>query len=134
MEIDAFCYLSRFRQFMIVSTCASFIPLEFMEDENVFPERVAEKGTMYVEAEDKETLKTIGDITFMRVSEVLGVIYTSKSGRTKLRWRSTRGDLGKLTGEASGNSLVNLYASKALDKTYANAEGRRQAESRIEDL
>lgn len=134
MEIDALCYLSRFRQFMIVSTCASFIPPDFMEDENVFPERAAEKGTMYVEAEDKETLKTIGDIIFVRVSEVLGVIYTSKSGRTRLRWRSTRGDLGKLAGEASGNSLVNLYASGALDKAYANAEGRRQAASRVEDL
>ncbi|MFH0896753.1 MAG: hypothetical protein V1850_01725 [Candidatus Bathyarchaeota archaeon] len=133
MEIDAICYLPRFRQFMVLSTCESFIPSDFMDDENVFPERAAEKGTMYVEAEDKETVKTMGDITFMRVSEVLGVIYTSKSGRTKLRWRSTRGDLGKLTGEASGNSLVNLYASGALDKTYANAEGRKQAISRKED-
>ena len=141
MEIDSSCYLPRFRQFMIVSTCASFIPSDFMEDEKVFPERATEKGTMYVEAEDKETLKTMGDITFVRVSEVLGVIYTSKSGRTKLRWRSLHGDFGKLAGEASGNSLVNLYASGALDKTYASRgsdktkdeEGKKQV-SYEEDL
>lgn len=114
---------------MILSTCVSFIPPEFMEDERVFPERAVEKGTMYVEAEDKETLRTGEDIAFVRVSEVLGVIYTSKSGKTKLRWRSMRGDVGKLTGETSGNSLVNLYASGVLDRSYADVEKRRQAAS-----
>lgn len=119
MKIDVLCNLPSFRQFMILSTCHSFIPSNFMLDEKVFPEREAEKGTMYVEAEDKETLRTMNDITFVRTSEVLGVIYASRSGRTKLKWRILRGDLGKLSGEASSNSLVNLYASGVLDESYA---------------
>ncbi len=119
MNIDVLCNLSNFRQFMILSTCYSFIPPEYMRDENVFPEREAEKGTMYVEAEDKETLKTVNGIVFVRASEVLGVIYASKSGRTKLKWRIMRSGMGRLVGEASNNSLVNLYASEVLDKSYA---------------
>lgn len=122
MRIDALCYLSRFREFMILGTCKSFLPSEYADNEKVFPERGSEKGIMYVEAEDKETLQTINDITFVRVSEVLGVIYTSKSGRTRLKWRNIKGDLGRLTGETSSNSLVNLYTSGALDKSYAYAE------------
>jgi len=93
-----------------------------MREEKIFPERVERKGTMYVEAEDKETLKTIKDVTFVRVSEVLGILYTSKSGKTRLKWRNTRGNFGKLTGEASSNSLVNLYASGALDESYAHTK------------
>ena len=119
MKIDVLCNLSSFRRFMILSTCYSFIPPDLLDDETVFPEREADKGTMYVEAEDKETLKTISDITFVRASEVLGVIYSSRSGKTKLKWRIIRGDMGRLSGEASNNSLVNLYASEVLDKSYA---------------
>ncbi len=119
MKIDVLCNLSSFRRFMILSTCYSFIPPDFLRDETVFPEREADKGTMYVEAEDKETLRTIGDITFVRASEVLGVIYASRSGKTKLKWRIIRSDMGRLIGEASNNSLVNLYASEVLDKSYA---------------
>ena len=125
MEIEVLCSLLRFRQFMILSTCRSFIPLTFEEDQEVFPERSSEKGTMYVEAEDKETLKADENITFVRVSEVLGIIYTSKSGKTSLKWRSLRGDLGKLIGEVSSNSLVNLYASGVLDRSYAQIKERR---------
>ena len=122
MNIGAVCELPRFRQFLILGTCQSFIPPDYLDDEEIFPERNAEKGMMYVEAADKETLRKIGDITFVRVSEILGVMYTSRSGRTRLKWRSVRGDLGKLTGEASSNSLVNLFASGALDKSYAYLE------------
>jgi len=74
---------------------------------------------MYVEAEDKETVRTEGELSFVRVSSVLGVIYNSKSGRTKLKWRLIKGDMGKVTGEASPNSLVNLYAARVLDRSYA---------------
>lgn len=126
MNIDTLCHLPRFRQFMILGTCQSFIPPEYARDEKIFPERDAERGMMYVEAEDKETLRTIRDITFVQVSEVLGVIYTSKSGRTRLKWRSVRGDVGKLTGEASSNSLVNLFASGALDRSYAYAAEQKR--------
>ncbi|MEM2922084.1 MAG: hypothetical protein QXF26_07190 [Candidatus Bathyarchaeia archaeon] len=119
MKVETTCNLSSFRRFIILSTCQSFIPRELLEDENVFPERDAEHGAIYVEAEDKETVEKIGDMTFVRVFEVLGVIYNSKSGRTRLKWRSSRGEIGRLSGEASGNSLVNLYAAGVLDHSYA---------------
>jgi hypothetical protein len=79
---------------------------------------------MYVEAADKETRSIMRGITFVQVSEVLGVIYNSKSGKTQLKWRSFRKGLGKVTGEASSNSLVNLYASGALDESYAYTESK----------
>jgi len=119
MKIEAVCDLDNFRRFMILSTCQSFIPNELAEDPSVFPERASQIGTMYVEAEDKETVRTEGELSFVRVSSVLGVIYNSKSGRTKLKWRSIKGDLGKITGEASPNSLVNMYAARVLDRSYA---------------
>jgi hypothetical protein len=103
---------------MIISTCQSFIPLDLLRDEMVFPERQSSQGTMYVEAEDKVTLKRVEPITFVRVSEVLGIIYTSKSGRTQLRWRNVREDVGRLTGDASTHSLVNLFTSHILDESY----------------
>ena len=56
MKIDVVCSLESFRRFMILSTCSSFIPDELLEDDNVFPERPIENGTMYVEAEDKGVL------------------------------------------------------------------------------
>jgi len=119
MKIETVCDLEYFRRFMILSTCQSFMPMELAEDHSVFPERASEIGTMYVEAEDKETVQAEGDISFTRVSNVLGVIYNSKSGRTRLKWRSVKGDFGKITGEASPNSLVNLYTARVLDRSYA---------------
>lgn len=118
MKIDVVCPLESFRRFMILSTCNSFIPDEFIEDVNVFPERPVENGTMYVEAEDKETLRRSRDLQFARVSNVLGVIYNSKSGLTKLKWRHIKDALGKLSGEASGNSVVNLFEAEILDENY----------------
>ncbi len=38
----------------------------------------------------------------------LGIIYNSKSGNTSLKWRQIRRNNGKVTGEASANSLTNL--------------------------
>jgi hypothetical protein len=118
MKIDVVCSLESFRRFMILSTCNSFIPDELFEDDSVFPERPIENGTMYVEAEDKETLRKIRQIEFIRVSNVLGVIYNSKSGLTKLKWRQTKNFLGKLGGKSSGNSLVNLFEAGILDENY----------------
>ncbi len=103
---------------MIVSTCDSFIPDDYVGDESIFPERAAENGTMYVEAEDKETLEQVRDIRFTRVSNVLGIIYNSKSGNTHLKWRQSKGDQGKLTGEASTNTIVNLSTAGALREGY----------------
>lgn len=118
MKIDTVCSLSNFRHFVILSTCQSFIPDNLLEDEEVFPEREAEEGAIYIEAEDKETVEKIRNIKFVRAFEVLGIIYKSKSGRTYLKWRSTRGNNGRLTGEASGNSLVNLYTAYVLNRDF----------------
>ena len=113
---------------MIVSTCDSFIPDDLVGDENVFPERTMDEGTMYVEAEDKESLEQIRDIKFTRVSKVLGIIYNSKSGNTRLKWRQFKGDLGRVTGEASTNTIVNLSTAGALKSTYVREYGTRKEE------
>jgi hypothetical protein len=107
---------------MIMSTCQTYIPIDLDEDETVYPERSSENGTMYVEAEDKETIQQIREIRFTRVSNVLGIIYNSKSGRTQLKWRHLKGRIGRLSGEASTNTLVNLFASRALSESYAIAQ------------
>lgn len=132
VRIDSICDLDKFRRFMIMSTCQSYIPLELDEDETIYPERSSEKGTMYIEAEDKETVQQIREIRFTRVSNVLGIIYNSKSGRTQLKWRHLKGRIGRLSGEASPNTLVNLFASQALRESYAIAE-RDQETKRSEE-
>ena len=119
VKIDSVCDLGDFRRFMIMSTCQSYIPRELDDDETVYPERSSDKGTMYVEAEDKETIQQLREIRFSRVSNVLGIIYNSKSGRTQLKWRHLKGRMGRLSGEASTNTLVNLFASRALPESYA---------------
>ena len=118
MDIETVCDIESFRRFMIISTCRSFIPRSYLEDEAIFPERPREQGTMYVEAEDKQSLRRIRNIQFMRVSSVLGIIYNSMSGRTTLKWRNTEGNFGKLIGEASINTIANLFAAGVLDRSY----------------
>ena len=108
VEIDAPSSLESFRRFVIASTCSSFAPRSYLEDPEVFAERGDDLGSIYVEAADKVTLKKIREITFVNAKDVLGVIYSSKSGNTSLKWRQTRKNTGKVTGEASSNSLVNL--------------------------
>ena len=108
VEIDAPSSLEIFRRFIIASTCSSFAPRSYLEDPEVFAEREDSLGSIYVEAADKVTLKKIREITFVNAKDVLGVIYSSKSGNTSLKWRQTRKNAGKVTGEASSNSLVNL--------------------------
>ena len=108
VEINAPSSLESFRRFIIASTCSSFAPRSYLEDPEVFAEREESLGSIYVEAADKVTLKKIREITFVNAKDVLGVIYSSKSGNTSLKWRQTRKNTGKVTGEASSNSLVNL--------------------------
>ena len=108
VKIDATALVDSFRRFVMASTCSSFAPQSYMEDSEVFPEREESLGSIYVEAADKVTLKKIRDITFVNARDVLGIIYNSKSGNTSLKWRQIRRNNGKVTGEASSNSLVNL--------------------------
>ena len=98
----------------------SFIPDGYFRDPEVFPEKEGETGSIYIEAADKVSLKKIRDITFVNARDILGIIYVSKSGNTRLKWRESRGDLGKLTGEASTNSLVNLFSARVLSKEYTD--------------
>ena len=109
MKIKAYCTLEEMRRFLIESTCKSFIPTEYLEDHEVFPERRVKDALVYIEAAEKQDLQQIGEITFIRARDVLGIIYNSKSGRSHLKWRQIHKDLGKLTGEASSNTLVNLF-------------------------
>ena len=106
--------LESFRRFIISSTCKSYAPRSYLEDSEVFAEREDNLGAIYVEAADKVTLKKIRDITFMNARDVLGIIYNSKTGNTSLKWRQIRRMEGKVTGEASPNSLTNLAESGVL--------------------
>jgi hypothetical protein len=111
VKIDAAASLESFRKFIIASTCNSFAPQSYVDDSEVFAERENNLGSIYVEAADKVTLKKIRDMTFVNAKDVLGIIYNSKSGNTSLKWRQVRHNNGKVVGEASSNSLVNLAQS-----------------------
>lgn len=116
VRIEVKTTLERFRQFIILNTCRSFIPPGYLKDPSIFPERDAAEGTIYVEAVSKLDLEQIRNIRFVKVAEVLGVIYRSKSGNTDLRWRQVRGTIGKVSGEASPNSIVNMIEAGVLPK------------------
>lgn len=118
VEIDVTCNLEGFRRFLINSTCRSFVPESYMRDPEVFPEKEEEPGSIYIEAADKVTLKKIRDITFINARDILGIIYTSKSGNTRLKWRQLRGRIGRVNGEASTNSLVNLSMARVITPEY----------------
>ena len=133
VNIDTTCELENFRMFLIQSTCMSFIPESYLRDEEVFPEKEGDTGSIYIEAADKVTLKRMRDITFVNARDILGIIYTSKSGNTRLKWRQGRGILGRVLGEASTNSLVNLFSARVLSKEYLDeiTEAAPQKEEEI---
>ncbi len=118
VEINIEATLERFRMFLIYSTCRSYIPESYYHDPDVFPERESGQGAIYVEATDKASLKKIREIAFVDARDVLGIIYESKSGNTKLRWRQTRGSSGRVTGVASANALTNLINSGVITLEY----------------
>ena len=130
VTIDAACSLENFRNFVVLSTCNSFIPESYLEDYEVFPEREANPGLIYVEAADKVTLKKVRDMTFVNAMEVLGIIYSSKSGNTNLKWRQVRRAMGKVTGEASTNTLVNLTEAGVLTQEWVQNYLRKKAEEK----
>ena len=117
MRIEVRTTLERFRRFIILNTCFSFIPKGYLKDPSIFPERDASEGRIYVEAVSKLDLETIRNIKFIKALEVLGVIYRSKSGNTQLIWRQIKGNIGKVTGEASPNSIVNLIEAGVLSRS-----------------
>jgi len=121
VEIDITCNLEGFRRFLVNSTCRSFIPESYMHDPEVFPEKEGDQGSIYIEAGDKVTLKKFRDITFINARDILGIIYTSKSGNTKLKWRQFRGKFGRLNGDASANSLANLAMARVISPDDVNA-------------
>lgn len=118
VRIETTASLESFRRFIIVSTCRSFIPESYLRDYEVFPEREEGPGAIYIEAADKVTLKKIREMTFVNAKEILGIIYSSKSGNTQLKWRQTRRKSGKVQGDASANALVNLVESGVLTQEW----------------
>ena len=128
VTIDAPSTVENFRRFVIASTCSSFAPRSYLEDPEVFPERDEDKGSIYVEAADKVTLKKIRDITFVNARDVLGIIYSSKSGYTSLKWRQIRRNTGKVKGEASSNSLVNLAEGGVITLDWVENYLKKKAE------
>ncbi len=120
VQIESAASLESFRQFIIVSTCRSFIPESYLRDYEVFPEREEGPGAIYIEAADKVTLKKIREMTFVNAKEILGIIYSSKSGNTQLKWRQTRKRLGKVQGIASPNALVNMVESGVLTQEWVD--------------
>jgi hypothetical protein len=120
VPIETTCSLESFRKFIIVSTCRSFIPESYLRDYEVFPEREEGPGAIYIEAADKVTLKKIREMTFVNAKEILGIIYSSKSGNTQLKWRQTRRRSGKVQGMASPNALVNMVEAGVLTQEWVD--------------
>ena len=120
VQIETTTSLESFRKFIIISTCRSFIPESYLRDYEVFPEREEGPGAIYIEAADKVTLKKIREMTFVNAKEILGIIYSSKSGNTQLTWRQTRRRIGKVQGFASPNALVNLVESGVLTQEWVD--------------
>ena len=129
VDIDVTCNLESFRRFLVNSTCMSFIPESYMRDTEVFPEKEMDPGSIYIEAADKVTLKKIRDISFINATDVLGIIYTSKSGNSQLKWRQIRGRVGRVSGRASTNSLVNLSMSRVITPEYVEELVQRSGDS-----
>ena len=128
VKLDTPASLESFRKFIMVSTCSSFAPNSYLEDFEVFPERDESLGSVYVEAADKVTLKKIREITFVNARDVLGIIYNSKSGNTSLKWRQIRRNNGKVTGDASSNTLVNLAEAGVINVDWADQYARKKSQ------
>ena len=126
--IDTPASVESFRRFIISSTCRSYAPRSYLEDSEVFAEREDSLGAIYVEAADKVTLKKIRDMTFVNARDILGVIYNSKSGNTSLKWRQIKRNNGKVTGEASANSLTNLSESGVLTLEWVEKYLQKKSE------
>jgi len=84
----------------------------------MFLERGAGSGDISVETVDKLMVKKLREITFVNAKEIFGIIYSSKTGNTILKWRQLKNNNGKVMGEASPNALTNLMESGVLTKPW----------------
>ena len=91
---------------MIFSTCKSFIPNNYNRD----------PGDIHIEAVDKLMVKKLREITFVNAKEIFGIIYSSKTGNTILKWRQLKNKNGKGIGETLPSALSNLVESEVLTK------------------
>ena len=130
VAIDTSASLESFRRFIITSTCKSYAPRSYLDDFEVFAEREDNLGSIYVEAADKVTLKKIRDITFVNARDVLGIIYNSKSGNTALKWRQIKRNHGKVTGDASTNSLTNLAEAGVITLDWVENYLKKKTEAK----
>lgn len=134
VNIDTPASLESFRRFIIASTCSSYAPKSYIEDVEVFAEREEDLGSIYVEAADKVTLKKIRDITFVNARDILGIIYNSKSGNTSLNWRQIRRNNGKVTGDASSNSLVNLAEAGVITLDWVENYVKKKTQDKTDEI
>ncbi|MBA4437666.1 MAG: hypothetical protein VW081_07900 [Nitrosopumilus sp.] len=134
VAIDTPASVESFRRFIISSTCKSYAPRSYLDDSEVFAEREDSLGAIYVEAADKVTLKKIRDITFVNARDILGIIYNSKSGNTALKWRQLKRNHGKVTGEASANSLTNLAESGVLTLDWVENYLKKKSEETTNEV
>jgi len=118
VHIETTSSLEGFRKVIIFSTCKSFIPNNYNRDPDMFPERDTGPGDIYIEAVDKLMVKKLREITFVNAKEIFGIIYSSKTGNTILKWRQLKKKNGKVIGEASPSALVNLVESGVLTKHW----------------
>ena len=64
----------------------------------------------------------------MNANDVLGIIYKSKSGHSTLKWRHIEHEMGRVTGDASNNSLVNLSMARVISPEYVEELASRERE------
>jgi hypothetical protein len=84
----------------------------------MFLERDTGPGDIYIEAADKLMVKKLREITFVNAKEIFGIIYSSKTGNTILKWRQLKNNNRKVMGEASPSALTNLMESGVLTKPW----------------
>ncbi|MCD6037446.1 MAG: hypothetical protein K0S67_1334 [Nitrososphaeraceae archaeon] len=129
VHIETTSSLESFRKFIIVSTCRSFIPESYLRDLEVFPEREEGPGAIYIEAVDKVTLKKVREMTFVNAKEILGIIYSSKSGNTQLKWRQTRRKSGLVESGVLTQEWVANYLKSTQPKEGSNTSSTTSTSS-----
>jgi hypothetical protein len=107
-EIEAQCRLEDFRKFLFISAFPSKPTGGLPGDNLIFPEKRG-NGSIYVEADFKETIDDIGKyVRLVRATNVLGIHYESSSKNSELIWRQISGRYGRVSGRATIYTLMNL--------------------------